>query len=276
MKKGGILTRAATSCVALPAVMALIWAPPLRFGFAALVAAFACIGLYEYYAIVRARQISPETIGGILAGTVVTLSGYWGNVTLTSLLLYGGCLMVCALHIVRGQHSVAGLASSVFGVFYVGWFAAHVTLLHGIAGAGPGLVTVLFVAVFLTDSIAYAAGSAFGRHKLAPKVSPKKTWEGAVAGFAAAVVGMIVLYWARDRWNLQALPAWTLARYVHVGATLSIVGQIGDLAESCLKRDAGVKDSGILFPGHGGVLDRCDGMLLAGPALYYFVAPWCR
>lgn len=274
MKKGGILIRTATTCVALPVVMAVIWSPYLRPGFSLLVAVFACIGLYEYYAIVRARQISPETIGGILAGTLVTLSGHWGNVRLTSLLLYGGCLLVSALHIVRGQHSVAGLASSVFGVFYVGWFAAHITLLRGVADVGAGLVTLLFIAVFLTDSAAYLAGSAFGRHKLASKVSPNKTWEGAVAGLVCAVAGMAFLYWLRGRFGFRALPDWSLARYIHIGATLSIVGQIGDLAESCLKRDAGVKDSGVFFPGHGGVLDRCDSLLFTGPVLYYFVVPW--
>jgi phosphatidate cytidylyltransferase len=268
-----ILVRMVTAGVLLPTCMVLIWKPELRLMFALFIGALTALGLYEYYAIVRARMISPETIGGILAGTAVALSGYFGNMTLTNCLLFGGCTLVSALHIVRGQHSVAGLASTVFGVFYVGWFGAHITLLHSVDVLGAGLVTTLFVAVILTDTAAFFVGSAIGKHKLAPKVSPNKSWEGAIAGFCGAVAGMIVLYGLRQKYGWEALPDWGVVRYAHAGAIVSIVSQLGDLTESCLKRDAGVKDSGGIFPGHGGVLDRADGFLFASPVLYYLMVP---
>ncbi|MBI5091136.1 MAG: phosphatidate cytidylyltransferase [Candidatus Hydrogenedentes bacterium] len=272
-KWSGLAVRVLTAAVALPIVLLLIWRPELRPAFALFIGVLVAIGLYEYYAIVRTSNISPETIGGILSGTAVALSGYYNSLTLTGLALYGGCLLVAALHIVRGQHSVAGLASSVFGVLYLGWFPAHVNLLLSEPVIGPGLVTILIVAVVLTDTGAYFAGSLLGRHKLAPKVSPNKTWEGAVGGVAVALAGMAVLYKLAP--SFEALPDWQLLRYLHIGATLSVAAQIGDLAESCLKRDAGVKDSGNLFPGHGGMLDRCDGLLFAAPVMYYLhaVAP---
>ncbi|HIJ74745.1 MAG TPA: phosphatidate cytidylyltransferase, partial [Candidatus Hydrogenedentes bacterium] len=251
------------------------WVEPFRTGFSFFIGAFAAIGLYEYYAIVRARAISPETIGGILAGTLVALSGHFNNLVATNLVLYGGCLLVFALHIVRGSHSVAGLASSVFGVFYIGWFTAHILMLHASARVGPGLVLLLFVAVFFTDVGAYFTGAMIGRHKLAPKVSPQKTWEGAVGGFALALAGVVALYALRRSHGWAALPDWPLGGYVYAGGLLSLTAQIGDLGESCLKRDAGVKDSGIILPGHGGILDRCDGLLLAAPVLYYIVTPLC-
>lgn len=263
------MLRLVTGLVALVVFMALIWTPSLRPLFTVVVAILTAVGLFEYYAIVRSRAISPETIGGILAGTAVTLSGHFGDLTLTNFVVFGGCVLVAALHIVRGQHSVAGLASTVFGVFYVGWFGAHITLLRSLPERGAGLVTALFVAVTLTDTAAYAVGSAIGRHKLAPKVSPNKTWEGSVAGLVAAALGMVVLGVLRQRYGLSALPDWSLGRYVHAGVMVSLVAQLGDLTESCLKRDAGVKDSGAFFPGHGGVLDRGDGFLFASPVLYY-------
>ena len=136
-------------------------------------------------------------------------------------------------------------------------------------GEGPGIVTALFVSVILTDTAAYFGGRALGRHKLAPVVSPNKTWEGAVSGFVFAVLGMCVLYVLRDRYSWTALPEWSLFKYAIAGALLSVASQVGDLVESSLKRDAGVKDSGVFFPGHGGVLDRCDGFLFAAPVLYY-------
>ncbi|MBN2310826.1 MAG: phosphatidate cytidylyltransferase [Candidatus Hydrogenedentes bacterium] len=269
-----IALRTVTGGVLTAIFLTLMWHPALEAGFGLFVVVLCGVGLYEYYAIVRAREISPETIGGILAGTAVTLSGYFDSVILTNFLLFGGCLLVSALHIVRGQHSVAGLASTVFGVFYVGWFGAHVLLLHHIAPAGAGMVTVLFTAVVLTDTAAYFVGSAIGRHKLAPKASPNKTWEGSIGGFVFTLAGMAVLCRLHAGSMIPGLPEWGLGGYLYAGAVLSIASQVGDLAESCLKRDAGVKDSGMLFPGHGGVLDRCDGFLFAAPVLYYMAVPW--
>ncbi len=264
--------RLATATVLVPAVLLLTWWPRLEPGFALFIGLLAMIGLYEYYAIVRARHISPETIGGIVSGTLVVISGYFGRPEITAFTLYMGCLMTCTLHIVRGQRSVAGLASSAFGVFYIGWLAAHITLLHSIPGLGAGLITMLIAAVAITDSAAYVVGSAFGKHKLAPHVSPAKSWEGAIAGVMAAVAAMGGLWAFHEAYpRVLGLPDWSLWHYLGVGALLSVAGQIGDLTESCLKRDAGVKDSGLVFPGHGGVLDRCDGFLFAAPVLYYMV-----
>ena len=270
---GALFVRTLTAVVALPAVFCLIWIPSLHIGFSLFIALLAGVGLFEYYSIVRSRQISPETIGGIVSGTLVVLSSHLNNPLVTDVTLDGGSLMVAALHIVRGQRSVAGLASSLFGIFYVGWLGSHITRLRCVPELGPGLVTILLVAVSLSDSAAYVFGSLFGKHKLAPKVSPGKTWEGAVAGFAATLAGMAIVWRLQIRFGWVALPDWSLVRYLAVGAVLSVTGQIGDLMESCLKRDAGVKDSGAFFPGHGGVLDRCDGFLFAAPIMYYMAVP---
>lgn len=268
-----VLVRTITAAILLSIFLYAIWAPAMQLLFAVLVSALVLVGLYELFAIARARHISPETIGGMLAGTLIAFSGYFGSLTLTNFLLYGGCLLVAALHVVRGQHAVAGLAGTVFGLIYLGWFGAHVVLIHGIPGEGPGLVMLLFVSVILTDTVAFFVGRAIGKHKLAPKASPGKTWEGALAGLIGSVLGMGVLYWLGQDSRLTAIPDWTLPRYLYAGAVLSIASQVGDLAESCLKRDAGLKDSGNVFPGHGGVLDRCDGFLFAAPFLYYMAVP---
>ena len=269
---GAFNLRLLTAVIALPLVVTMICRHDLWWAFDLFVTALAALGLYEYYALVRAAGHSPETIGGIVAGIVIALTGQFQEPLVTMWALYGGCLLIAALHIVRGCISLVGLASSVFGLVYVGWFAAHLVLLHGKPFAGPGLVIVLLIAVSLTDTAAYLVGSMIGRHKMAPKVSPKKSWEGSLGGLLATVAGMGVFYFVRQR-GFDLFPEWTLPRYLLTGAVLSVVAQIGDLTESCLKRSAGVKDSGVLFPGHGGVLDRCDGYLFAGPVLYYMVTP---
>ncbi|GMU91244.1 MAG: phosphatidate cytidylyltransferase [Candidatus Hydrogenedentota bacterium] len=271
---GSVLVRMITGIVTLALFLLVIWTPQLRLVFTGLVSALVFIGLYELYAIARTKQIFPETIGGMVAGTAVALSGYLNSPTATNFLLYGGCLLVAALHVVRGQHAVAGLAGTIFGIVYVGWFGAHLVLIHGMKDVGPSLVTLLFASVILTDTAAFFVGRAIGRHKLAPKASPGKTWEGAIAGFCASVGGVAAVWYVAREFPAFHLPRhWGLGSCLYAGVVLSIASQIGDLAESCLKRDAGLKDSGAFFPGHGGVLDRCDGFLFAAPFLYYMAAP---
>jgi len=265
--------RIVTATIALAIFMSVIWIPGLHTVFAVLVAVLVMLGLYELYAITRIRGFSPETIGGMLSGTLIALCGLSGSLTFVNYGFYGGCLLVATLHVVRGHLAVAGLASTIFGVAYVGWFGAHMVLLHGIEDIGPGLVTLLFVILIATDTGAFVVGGFLGRRKLAPKVSPNKTWEGAIAGFVCAVLGGWAVYALQDAGTISRFPDWTLPRYLQAAAILSITSQIGDLAESALKRDAGIKDSGSIFPGHGGALDRCDGFLFTSPFLYYMTVP---
>lgn len=135
--------------------------------------------------------------------------------------------------------------------------AASVYLLHG---RGPWLVFLLAAIVAINDSMAYYTGRLLGRHLMAPRVSPKKTWEGALGGLVGALVAAGVWSFARHRAVDPELLLWA-------GVT-AVAAQLGDLAESLLKRSVGVKDSGRLLPGHGGVLDRIDAFLLAAPVLY--------
>jgi phosphatidate cytidylyltransferase len=268
--KRSFILRLLTTLVLVPLTLLLIWAPRLDLFFSLFIAMLACIGALEYFAMLKAKQIPAETIPGVVAATVVAASGHFASPGLTAMLMYGSILTIAAVHVVRCRLSLEGLAASVFGAVYVGWFAAHMILLHKLPKVGAGLVTVLLVAVAVTDAFAYLGGSALGRHKLIPHVSPAKTWEGAAVGFFLTLCGMAIVYAIGLRTG--GWPDWTLARYVCVGALLSVVAQIGDLAESSMKRSAGVKDSGEFFPGHGGVLDRCDGFLFAAPALYYVAA----
>ncbi len=155
-------------------------------------------------------------------------------------------------------------ALTLVALVYVGWFLGHVLGLHR-RPEGDFLVLFLVGVTWVGETAAYVVGSAIGRHKLAPIVSPRKTMEGAVAQLVVSVgaAGLLAAW---------LLPDWSLARAFVAGAMLGVVGQVGDLAESVIKRSVGVKDAGGLIPGHGGVLDRIDGLLFNTPALYYYVA----
>jgi len=129
---------------------------------------------------------------------------------------------------------------------------------------GGYTVISIFAAIWICDTAAYFIGRSIGRHKLFPRVSPNKTWEGAVAGFIAAI-GVFLLA------RVLVLPYLSVPQSIVCGSIVGLIGQVGDLAESLLKRDAGVKDSSSLIPGHGGVLDRFDSLLFVAPAMFVYL-----
>ena len=152
---------------------------------------------------------------------------------------------------------------TLLGVVWVGLGLAHAILLRDIAEHGVLAVYTVLLAVWAGDAAAYFIGMLFGRHKLAPTVSPGKTWEGLIAGIVATVgVTFLALYEA----NFLSIPESLV-----LGAVIAITAPLGDLFESALKRDADVKDSGRLLAGHGGVLDRIDALLFAWVAAFYVV-----
>lgn len=179
------------------------------------------------------------------------------------LALAAGILLIALVELFSRVHSLDRAALTLFGALFAGWMPAHLALIRAMRPHGEAFVLLVFLAVWAADSAGYFAGRAFGRNALAPEVSPKKTWEGAAAGLLAAAAAALVL----QRFGLR--DALTPLQAAGLGLGLGVVGQVSDLAESMIKRDAGVKDSGALLPGHGGVFDRFDSYILAAPAVYY-------
>ncbi len=269
--RGGVLLRLLTGLVLIAVFMTLVWLPPLEPVFFVVVAFFVLQGLREFCALAHAAGALAETACALAAAVVLMVGVYvMGQVFLLPALCLAA-MALCGVRTIRGRPSIAGMAVSVFAVVYVAGFGAHLVLLHRLPDTGPALVTLLLVCVALSDTGAYTVGSLFGKHKMAPVLSPNKTWEGAVGGLACTVGGTACFYTLRDCTTWGIWPDWSLLRYVVTGAVLSTAAQMGDLTESAFKRDAGVKDSGHIIPGHGGVLDRCDGYLFTVPVLYYLV-----
>lgn len=164
--------------------------------------------------------------------------------------------------------SIQIFIGATFILLYFGWIPAHLITLHKEEN-GPGLITLFIVAVALCDSGAYLAGKTIGKYKLAPNISPNKTWEGSIGGILLSILGMTILWLLHKYYFTKSLPNLTMFCYIKWGIILSILSQFGDLLESRWKREVGIKDSGTIFPGHGGVLDRCDGMLFSFPFFFY-------
>ncbi|MGH7303450.1 MAG: phosphatidate cytidylyltransferase [Candidatus Rokuibacteriota bacterium] len=168
-----------------------------------------------------------------------------------------------------GRPHVESTANTLFGAVYVGWLLGYAIWLQGRAD-GPPLVLFLVGVTWAGESAAYLVGSSLGRRRLAPILSPGKTVEGAIAQIIVSVGAALAL-------GAWLLPACGLVGAAGAGVILGVIGQVGDLAESAIKRSIGTKDTGGLIPGHGGMLDRIDSLLFNAPALYlYSLYAWCR
>lgn len=241
-----------------------------------LISIFVFVGSKEYVQILENKGFFPSLKVILFADAVLALLFYFNRFDMVAI-TFTICTMVSFMWVLfRGrQPYIANIATTILGFVYGGWFPLHLLLLRGlnaenyqgflklnIQNDGLGYVVLLFVIILLTDTGCYYFGKKFGKHKLAPVISPKKTVEGAIGGAFCAVVGaMIVGYYI----NLGPYNS------LFLGLLCTASAQIGDLCESLIKRDAGVKDSGNILPGHGGFMDRADSYVFTIPVMFYYL-----
>lgn len=236
---------------------------PSSFGLAVVVAVVSVVAAAEFYAILRRERRLPNEFFGLAAVAALPFAasflGTKGLTAVVSALVIGSLVW----HILFRQVRATDTAVTVFGAVYVGLTLAHLVLIRELdAGAELALATV--ISVWVNDTFAYLIGSSFGRHRMAPQISPKKSWEGFIAGTIVTTgVWMAVSFISGVNLSLGWL--------VLIGLSASIAAVVGDLAESRLKREASVKDSGTLLPGHGGFLDRFDSLILVSIVTYYML-----
>jgi phosphatidate cytidylyltransferase len=258
-------------------ITALVLAPPLwalvRFGpgwaFSLLIAAAITVGLSEAYGILAARGAQPFRWLGVACSLAVAAtfeSSLQVEFSVSLPLTLGTIAIVITAMAARDDPAAMldAIQTTLLPVLMVGLTLAHLIGLRSMGDeTGRDLIFLLLMCVMFADTAAFYVGSAVGRTKMAPRLSPKKSWEGAIAAILASV-GAAAL---ASQWFYPELP---LQHALVLGALLGPAGIMGDLAESVLKRAGGVKDSGRLLPGHGGVLDRTDSLLVAAPILYYY------
>ena len=255
------LSRILVAAVGLPAVLGLVWLG--GWWLWALAAAAGLIALHEFYVI--ARPLRPLVLAGY-AGLVLTLLGAQLGGTVW---MVGGFLTTIAFaFLLKGisetrQSLTVAVATTVLGTGWTGFGLACLLLLRGLPEHGRLAVFTVLLAVFAADTLAYFTGLLIGRHKLAPVISPGKTWEGLVSSTVTAV---LVAFFALYHQHFL-----TVGEALVLGAVIAVTAPLGDLFESAVKRDLGVKDSGRLLAGHGGVLDRLDAHLFAAVAAYYAI-----
>jgi phosphatidate cytidylyltransferase len=255
-----LLTRVAVAAAGLPIVIGA--AVVGGWFLAGVLVAVALVALHELYRM--GRELRPLVLAGYGAAVGAILGGELGGVEW----MVGGFLVVfplafgfAAISATRQSTTVA-MATTVLGAGWIGLALAHFILLRRLEPDGQDVILAVLFTVFATDTLAYLGGRLAGRHRMTPVMSPAKTWEGFVAGAAAGVlVAFLVLY-------ETAYAGW---RSFLFGAVVVLAATIGDLFESLVKRDLKVKDTGRILLGHGGVLDRIDSLLFAGPAALYLL-----
>ena len=220
----------------------------------------------EYVKILEHKGFYPSLKVMFLSQLIIASIAYFQRFDLVAVALTFCSIGAFMWVLFRGrQPYIANVATTLLGIIYCGWFPLHLIFLRHLSSErfhdGLGFVVLMFTAILMTDIGCYYAGRHLGKHKLAPIVSPNKTIEGSIGGAIAAVIGALIIgYFLQLEWYFSVM----------LGFLCPVFAQIGDLCESLLKRDAGVKDSGHSLPGHGGFLDRTDSFILTIPVMYYF------
>lgn len=272
------MSRIITAAIALPILIASILIPWLQPLFVAIAAAAMFFGLYEFYVLARKKDMKPDLGAGFLGGAALFTIFYFATpdtttqprldvqlITLSLIVLTISTLIAAMLRGAPFDKMIVATGATILGVLYVVLLGGHLVALRtGFDQAlSAHLLSFFFLVLMGADTGAYYVGRAIGKHKLAPKVSPGKTWEGVAGGLLAALTLATVAHY----WFFKELPLkWTLP----LAAVMTVLGILGDLTESALKRGAGAKDAAKILPGHGGALDRLDSLLFNAPLIYYF------
>lgn len=267
------MKRVLTALVLAPAVLALVFFAP-KWLFMLALAGVAVLAGWEMLALTHGLGARPPRIAVCSALFLLFVINYqWPDMSRASFGMLCVALLIYCTFRSPIERVLADSLASIFCMFYIGVTLMAVAEIHDLMN-GPSLVVFLLCTVWAGDIAALYIGRAFGKKKLAPHLSPKKTWAGAygsIAGSMLVAAGLMELGTQFARWNSTRLfygdEAWWY--WLILAAIVNVAAQVGDLAESGLKRSAGVKDSGSLLPGHGGVLDRIDALLLAAPVLWY-------
>lgn len=264
------LKRSLVALVAIPLVLATCYLG--GYFFFVFVLGVATLAFHEFVAIGKAKRAFPSLVGGYLSILAIFINAFHPFIEIGNLFMFI-IILTLTIELFRNKESaILNNAVALLGIFYTGYLTSFLIKIRELYNYsdfvylnGGYFIIALLIGIWFCDSAAYFFGSAFGKHKLFPRVSPKKSWEGAIAGFIFTIIAFAFS-------KVMFLELLTWQNVFVLGAIVGISGQVGDLIESLIKRDAKIKDSSSLIPGHGGVLDRFDSIIFSAPLVYFYIA----
>ena len=253
--------RILTAVIGLPVLFAIIW-----FGnpwLTLIIAVIAILGSLEFHRMTVSDTMKPISYFAIAIAVLLTISPYYPDFITKPIILTLAIIisLIWLLFLPKKDGAFHNWAWLIAGIIYLGWMTGYWAELRNLVNGREWMYWSM-ITIMASDTTAFFVGRAWGRHHMAPTISPKKTWEGAIGGAMGSIIVATILG------AVFSLPLsyWQL---VLAGCFISIIAQLGDLVESLLKRNTGVKDSGKLVPGHGGILDRIDSFIFTGALVYY-------
>jgi phosphatidate cytidylyltransferase len=257
--------RVITALWSLPLLVIVVWFDEPLPWFTIFLAIWGLLAVFEFYQLVAVSQMPSLTAFGLLWTLLFILSPHFDYDFLIPILLTSATVLSLVWLILRPRREGAflGWVWMMVGILYVGWLLSYLVALR--LDAGRNWVFFVFFTTFGSDTIAFFVGRALGRHRLAPSISPNKTWEGAIGGVFGAII-VSLLFTLSTPFSLPL----SYVQGIILACLVSVFGQFGDLAESLFKRILGVKESGNMIPGHGGFLDRMDSVVFAGIIVYLY------
>jgi phosphatidate cytidylyltransferase len=262
------MSRLLTAIVVLPILIASILLAPLWPLFVLLAIAAMVLGLYEFWFLARKKDVRADVVVGYAAAAGLFVAFLLGDQELllfVIILLVIATLAAAALRGAPFDNMMSSVGVTVLGVLYIVFLGGHLVAVRTEfrQPLAADLLSFFFLVIMGSDTGAYYTGRLLGKHKLAPAISPGKTWEGAIGGMVTSVaMASISHYWF--------FPELSLKAGIALAVVMNVLGVVGDLSESALKRAAGAKDAAKILPGHGGLLDRLDSLLFNAPVIYYF------
>jgi len=261
--------RIIVSAIAIPLIVAACYLGKIYFFiFASIIA---LVSFQELSVMVKNKGANVNLVFGLIAVFILLANQFQHFLDNQSLLLLIVIFAVIFELFSNNGSPVLNIGSTLLGIFYIGLFSASLISIREfypnvgyLYNWGGYLIISILATIWICDSAAFFLGVAYGKHKMFPRVSPKKSWEGTISGFIFAIITMVAAHFI-------VLDFLSLKDSILIGAIIGIIGQVGDLVESLLKRDCEVKDSSSLVPGHGGIFDRFDSLLLSAPVILLYL-----
>lgn len=263
------IVRVLTSVVAIPIIVIATLLGD--FYFLTFVLLIGLISYHEFHTMIQIKGSNTNLVIGLIAVAIIITNSYTSLIDLEWILISIPFVLLVIELFRNSGSAIYNVGTTLLGIFYIGLFAGTIELIREfysgnylLYNQGGYIIISMLASIWICDSAAYYIGSAFGKHKLFPRVSPNKSWEGSIAGFVFAVIGMAAT-------KVIILDFFNWQHVIIIGVIVGTIGQIGDLVESLIKRDAGVKDSSSIVPGHGGIFDRFDSLFFSAPAVYVYM-----